>query len=404
MIQLWNELGLNSREIATLIWIAIFIAMFNSAIRANLPALLKSIFNPKVILVFLCLAFYTAALTWGMSWLGFWDTSLLKDTFIWYLVAGIATIFQAVSSAQVPNFFRKLFFDAFRFTIVIEFLLEKFTLPLGYELIIVPVITALLAMIAIAESKKEYSPALKLLRAIFTVIAVTLLILALNDLYHNYAEIFSRSALHEFLLAPALTLGSIPFFYVLSLLSSHEQLLMRMGFLTRQHPELTRYAKCQAFLRTNLSHRRLLKLTGGKFAGSILNAKSKEEIRRAIVSAIQRKEPVSLSAEVIETSLIPCVIANTKKPAQKALVTLKNTSDLPLAVVYGDIEAFGEDGEKLQSSCSNCCFFISETADRIPPGETYKQPSNQGFILTSHIWGKAVRVEARVTSAFSELS
>jgi hypothetical protein len=290
MQNFWEILGLNNREIAVLFWTVVFLFFVRSALKTTLPQLLKSFLAGKVISVFLILGMYTAALCWVLKWLDLWDTTLIKDTTIWYFAAGCSTIFQAADSSKTQHLFKKIFLDTLKLTVVIEFLLEKFVLPFLYEMLLVPIIGLLAAIIAVAGTKKEFLPVQKLAQTLFNVLALTLLLSALYGFFSHYTELQTANTLHEFLLAPFLTIATIPFFFAFSLLCAHEQLAIRMEAFTRHNPELTRYAKREALLASNLSLRKLRKLSGGQFANSIMNAKTQDEIGLAISTAIKNEQ------------------------------------------------------------------------------------------------------------------
>lgn len=89
--------------------------------------------------------------------LGVWEMTLLKDTLYW-LVPGYILLFGAVNAATEKGFFRRRVREAVGLTAFFAFYLTVATLDLGWELILVPLLTLLSLISAFGGGRKRSSP------------------------------------------------------------------------------------------------------------------------------------------------------------------------------------------------------------------------------------------------------
>lgn len=73
---------MNDRELATLIWLAIFIgcvlAMWD--VRGAVPSMLKAAATPKLVVPFAAMALWISGLIYAASKIGLWTDSQIGDT------------------------------------------------------------------------------------------------------------------------------------------------------------------------------------------------------------------------------------------------------------------------------------------------------------------------------------
>src|SRR4051794_652716 len=87
-----NAVGeLSNREIALLIWLAIFVIVVISRrdLRATLGPLLRMIFLSKLTLSLLAMVGYMALVVLALLKLGFWEWWMLKDAVFWFFGSAV---------------------------------------------------------------------------------------------------------------------------------------------------------------------------------------------------------------------------------------------------------------------------------------------------------------------------
>ncbi len=77
---------LTSRQLAVVVWLAIFVlfvlvlALAKKDMRSSIPAVLKSLSSPKLLALFATIIGYNIAVVWCLWRVGYWDASMLCGT------------------------------------------------------------------------------------------------------------------------------------------------------------------------------------------------------------------------------------------------------------------------------------------------------------------------------------
>lgn len=281
----------NSREKAVAIWLAIGLVLLlpRGNTRRSFPLLLKSFFRWKILLIVLAMLLYVGLEAFALYKVGFWDTSLLKDTVLWTTVAFILLL-NGISSDRGDHYFRKVILDSVRMTVLLEFVLNLYTFDLWVEIILVPVLFMIGAMSAIAASDRKYLPTKKLLDFVVAAFGLCLAIFAIVSIVRDYYGFATIDNLHSLLLPVLLTFGYVPFLYATALYASYEILFsVRLFPCRRNHPTLVRYARWKIFWLCFLNLRRLTKFMKDEDVGvDLMNLKDKDDVVRMILEAHKR--------------------------------------------------------------------------------------------------------------------
>lgn len=396
MRELWESL--NNRELALVFWGSVFAVSGVIVARTHLKPLLKAFLAPRVCGVFAALAVYLIGTVLVLESLRLWDASLLKDTIVWFFTVGCVTLFQASKAGEKPHLFRDLVLDSLKLTVVIEFVRDTFVLPLGWEMLLVPVITLIACMSIIADNRKEHRILRKPLKAILGILGFGLVAFAFYQLYLAFNDFATWTTAKEFMLEPALTFLAVPFFFLFALSVNLEGHFIRLRFWLDEKPELLRIAKWQALLATHLSLRRLARLKGEYYV-KLRDATDKMAVTQLTREFANKPEPRQLKGEVVRTRIVPFILPANGQQAQKVLIDWKNLSDIPAGAAFADIVAYDADGDELLSGAKDYCIFSYDGTEesKVKPGSVYVESEAGGFILFSDANGAADRVEIRLT-------
>jgi len=221
----------SSREIAVAFWTVAFftLALSKKGVRESALGLVRQALLSKLILVWLSLAAYAVILVLGLRELGLWTIDLLKDTLIWFAFGALTYPFQFHDPQKTPRVLRVLVRDSLSVLIVVEVLVETYTFSLPIELIIVPTVTLIAVMGAVAEIREEHKPVAKILGNVqalvgFVLIAVVVRRAAL-DPDHSFV-----AALWSSLIVVVLSLATWPYVCFLRLVFAYEGMLWRIGW------------------------------------------------------------------------------------------------------------------------------------------------------------------------------
>lgn len=273
----------NNREIATAIWLLIiFILMlFKRDIRKSLFNVLKAFFKIKILTSIILMIAYTAGIVFLLNMANLWNTSLLKDTVVWFCFTGIVMSFDLVTSKKDQNLFRKIIIDNIKIVIIIEFIVNTYTFSLGGELVFIPVLTLIVIMEVVAKTDDKYSSVAKLMNGLQIIIGIIILIYAMSNVVSDYKNFGSLDTLRNFLLAPLLFILFFPFIYFILLFANYELLLIPLNLGYEKSRKLKRYAKRKIIKHCLLSLKKVKKALNMN-TYNLMHIRNKEDVDKMI--------------------------------------------------------------------------------------------------------------------------
>lgn len=251
----------NNREIATAIWLLVIFALmlFKRDIRKSLLDVIKAFFKIKILSSIFLMIAYTTGIVFVLYQITFWNTSLLKDTVVWFCFTGILLSFNLVTSDTYQNLFRKIIISNIKMVVIIEFIVNTYTFSLVGELILIPVVTFIVILEVVAKTDEKCSSVAKLMNGLQIIIGVVILIFAISNVVSDYKNFGSLDTLRNFLLAPLLTISFLPFIYLMILFATYELLFTRLNSGYEKNKKLKRYAKRKSIQHCLLSLKKVKK-------------------------------------------------------------------------------------------------------------------------------------------------
>ena len=100
----------NNREIAVGIWVllAVAISVFTKPVHQFLKSVFPILFCRKFVVFYIVFLSYFCLVTYGLHAIGFWNTSLLKDTIFWVLFVELPLFVKTIEKAKDNHFFAQL--------------------------------------------------------------------------------------------------------------------------------------------------------------------------------------------------------------------------------------------------------------------------------------------------------
>ena len=225
MNDLANTNYFNTREMATIIWIVVFSAIFlywdlkgNREIITSLKIALKSFFQKFIILTLLLELAYFSMIIWLLFKANFWEISLLKETIIWFLFVGFILTFQIHGSAKSLRIIIK---NGINFTIFMEFMLNMYSFSLFWEVI-------LQAVLFLIFANKEGKQVKKFVENIIIFIILPIAFITILKIFQDLSNIDITQTIKLFALHPILLITFIPLLYLLLLYSAYEKTLIKL--------------------------------------------------------------------------------------------------------------------------------------------------------------------------------
>lgn len=244
----------NNREIATAFWLFLFAvwALSQPAIRKSVGHLLRAFLNPKILVCVGAMLGYTAGGIAILSALGFWHVDMVKDTVIWFCFSGFVMVMDFETSKDNDPVFKTILIDNLKVLILIEFIINTYTMPLIAELVFVPFVTLLVMMDAFAKTDKEYDSVARLTGCIIPVIGFLIFGYAIWAAISAFRNLGTLDTVRSVAFPPLMSLLFAPFVYFLVLATTYENTFIRLRIGPDKTRDVVRYAKRRIFFRHGL--------------------------------------------------------------------------------------------------------------------------------------------------------
>ena len=224
----------NNREKAVAIWALLVLgfAFYKNGrdIGASLYATLRTLLQPKLLLLFAAAAAYSTFVTFASAKVGLWHRDDVKETVYWFIGSGVIFVGQTGGSPNDPALIRKVIRRTLRFTVLLEFFVNLFVFPFWAELLLVPFVFLLIAMQAVASGDASLDTAKPVIDNALSIVTILLLVWAIFSVGHDIHAFFSRHTAERLWVPAVLSLTLIPFLNATARFSQWELARARAQF------------------------------------------------------------------------------------------------------------------------------------------------------------------------------
>ncbi len=194
---------------------------------------------------------YVVTMIYGLARLGLWDFSLLKGSLIWFFSVAVFSLVQVNKFSESPHKLKGLVADSFKLVVVIEYLVGAYTFHIAVELVLLPLIVLLSALLAFAETKPKYESVQRFLNAVLAIVGAAILGSVMYLLVKDFEQVANRQAASDFVLPVILSALYTPFIAFMAVYSTYQTVLIRLRYsITKRHVEF--YARLVAMLIFNV--------------------------------------------------------------------------------------------------------------------------------------------------------
>jgi hypothetical protein len=208
--------SISNREWASLIWFAALVAyvIYNESTRERLGHLIKTFFQPVLIVPLLMATLYGAGEIYLLDRIGWWSIDNFKTTVLWCVTFAFATMFEVATAKNRKAGLGKITRDLVTVTGVLVFITELYSFDLWIELVALPLVTLIYLMAEMAKYKPEHAQVAKLFGGLSALIGFSYLGFSVWKTVEAGREAATWANALEFLIPVALSLGFLPFLYV----------------------------------------------------------------------------------------------------------------------------------------------------------------------------------------------
>jgi len=215
----------NNRELATAFWLLVFAVWLlrESKIRRSIGGVFRVFWHFKIVASVCMMLLYVTGMVAFLVAIGMWEVGLLKDTIVWFFVGAIPIMMRFATADDANNIFRKILMDSIKIVIMLEFLVNTYTFPLVGELILIPLLTFIVMIDAVASMNEEYAIVARLAKGIQMVAGFVILGVAVNRAVADFQNLKSLDTFRSIALAPLLSVLMFPFIYIMLVISKYAQ-------------------------------------------------------------------------------------------------------------------------------------------------------------------------------------
>lgn len=231
---------LNSREDAILLWTIVILGYVLHkdfrGIGGSFLSVFRSLMNPKLLLLFGSALLYSTAVVYAANELGMWHTTAFKATIYSFLGTAIVLAGEAVTDGARNDraFLRKVLRRVVAVTVLVEFVVNVYSLPFAFELVGVLVVLLFVGMQVVAQHDSSTPPPVRrLIDGVLVAVGLFYLGYFVIKVLSDLDGFLTRENAEDFLVGPALTLALIPFLYAAALVSRREQRNLRKRLKAR---------------------------------------------------------------------------------------------------------------------------------------------------------------------------
>jgi hypothetical protein len=224
----------NNREIAVSIWVTVFICwgLTKSSVRISIKHVFSAFFQRAILTILAMMAGYVYLLVFLISDIELWDIGQLKNTIMWFVFVASVELFKANKIHEEDGYFKNSIKGHLTLLSALEFVVAFHSFGLILELIIVPLSTFAVMVLAISETKEEYKPVEKIMTWVFSIIGLFMVGFSLYFIVLHFGEFAQSTTLMDFSIPIILSMLLLPFLYVISLYMNYERILIRVNIYT----------------------------------------------------------------------------------------------------------------------------------------------------------------------------
>lgn len=281
---------------------------------------LKSLSGLSILLPLLIYVGWISLSIIGASRLGLWESSLLKETILWFLISGLALVMNLNGAIREPGFFRRSLIRTLSFVAIVEFLVALKSFPLWLE-IPSQALAVMFAMVASFGARDpEQALVRKLANGYLALYGASVVIWSIAHLLRNWSQLDQAAIIREVLLPLWLTPLALLFVYVFAVVAAYQNLFLQMRIWEKHAPLLRQRTATMVRANGRLGYLRLLSAVGAnrvaKTGGflpawrevGMLRAEASEREMKKVASNSVVPAPARQESE-FENPLVPAVAA-----------------------------------------------------------------------------------------------
>ncbi len=291
---------LDNRKFSIVFWatVALALCLTKREIRSSMFAVIKAACVPRIAIPLAGLLLYVATVVTALRSVGIWTPNLLADTAFWLIGTGLVLFFVVYDRARTdPHFFRRTALRTLAGAVILEFFVDLKPLPLPAELILVPFLVLLGALLAVSAARAELAPVSTVLNGVLAFVGLGLMLRTVTSVTGAPAGFATIDTARAFAIPVLLTITFLPFVYGIAVYGNLDGLRAELRWILNGDTALYRYARRRVLLTVGLRLRAVLRAANSPWHLMLARPSSRTEIDR-VIEHIKRRRSNALATSV----------------------------------------------------------------------------------------------------------
>jgi hypothetical protein len=288
--------GFDNRQLAILAWILVgfVLALTRREVRRSVRGLIRAACEPKIAAPLVLMILYVSGVVIGLWLMGIWTPTLVSGTLFWFVGTTLALFVAYDRVTRDPHFFRRTLRRVVSLTVLVGFITSLYPLNFFAELVLVPLLALLGAMLALSTARRELAPVKGCLDALIALVGFALLAYAFARVASDPSAIATIDTGRGFVTPAVLTACFLPFVYGIAVYGTYDSILHRLRWFLDDSGDLYRYACRKILLTGGVRLRAVLRCERVPWFLMLSKPSTRAEIDR-IIAHIKSRRPNSLA-------------------------------------------------------------------------------------------------------------
>ena len=276
--------SLDNRDIALLSWLVVLILWISLSkrFRKQVKSLLKAFFVKPIIISVILLICYLFVTVKILTMTEIWDLTQLKATIFWFFTVGLKSLFDINKDSDDTIFFSKKIKVLFNITILLDFYVNLFKMPLWVEFIFLPLMSIVVAVQVFTKEKDEYQKVHSLVNNFMAFVGLCIFVYKSWLVVINFSNVYNLQTFKSFAIPIILSIFLLPFNFAVIIYVAYENVFTRLQFIIKDK-SLHRFTKLELIkkfhFKRNLLHKWFMQAWSEDLS-------SKEDIKLSIIKKI----------------------------------------------------------------------------------------------------------------------
>lgn len=222
----------NNRQWASIFWITAMLiwVLIRRDTRSSARDVLSAALSAKILGPLGVFVVWILGLVYLASQVGLWGAERVADSVFWFITAGLILFGRFDKVGRENGFVRRTALATLEVSALVQVLSEVFVLNLAVELVLQPVFALFVCVSVVAAQNAEHRQVKMLVDGLILIGSLLLLVYVVVSIVSNWDALDKRDLLQQFALPVWMTMGALPYIYLLGLAAAYEVAFNRINW------------------------------------------------------------------------------------------------------------------------------------------------------------------------------